>query len=84
MQRMRDENLCPYVWNSPPNFRYPVRSHGYDKTLYCVQGTIEIGLAHSRERVLLRAGDRVDLPRGSRYSVIVGPEGARCVEGSYA
>jgi len=37
----------------------------------------------SRKRVTLRAGDRVDIPRGVRYGTIVGPSGAQCVEGSH-
>lgn len=82
-ERMRDEGLRPYVWVNTPNFRYPARSHGYDKTLYCVQGAVEVTLPETRQRVMLRSGDRIDLPRGVRYSAIIGPSGAQCVEGSY-
>jgi quercetin dioxygenase-like cupin family protein len=81
-RRMRDEGLRPYVWSNAPNFRYPVRSHGYDKTLYCVQGTLEISFPKIKQRMTLRAGDRVDVPRGVRYSMIIGPSGTQCVEGS--
>lgn len=80
---MRDERLRPYVWSNTPNYRYPVRSHGYDKTLYCVQGALEIVFPDARQRVTLRPGDRIDLPRGVRYGAIVGPAGAQCVEGSW-
>lgn len=82
--QMREEGLRPYVWANIPNFRYPVRSHGYDKTLYCVQGALEITFPSNRQRVTLRAGDRVDVPCGIRYSAIIGPAGAQCVEGSSA
>lgn len=81
-RRMRDEGLRPYVWANTANFRYPVRSHGYDKTLYCIHGAVEITFAQARQRVTLRPGDRIDLPRGIRYSAIIGPTGAQCVEGS--
>lgn len=81
-RQMREEGLRPYVWTNAPNFRYPVRSHGYDKTLYCVQGSLEITLPKMKQRVMLRAGDRLDLPRGVHYSTIVGPAGAQCCEGS--
>ena len=81
-QRMREERLRPYVWVNAPNYRYPVRSHGYDKVLYCVQGSLEIMLPVTRQRITLQAGDRIELPRGVRYGVIVGPLGAQCVEGS--
>jgi len=81
-RQMREEGLRPYVWANAPNFRYPVRSHGYDKTLFCVQGTLEITFPKTKQRVMLRPGDRVDVPRGVRYSAIVGPTGVQCVEGS--
>ena len=81
-RRMRDENLRPYVWSNAPNYRYPVRSHNYDKTVYCVQGSLEISFPKLKQRMTLRAGDRVDIQRGMRYSVIIGPTGAQCAEGS--
>jgi quercetin dioxygenase-like cupin family protein len=79
---MKEEGFRAYVWTNSPNFRYPVRSHGYHKTLYCVQGSLEITLPKMKQKVMLRSGDRVDLPRGVHYSAIVGPSGVQCVEGS--
>ncbi|MCZ7539583.1 MAG: cupin [Anaerolineae bacterium] len=81
---MHEERLRPYVWVNAPNCRLPVRSHGYAKTLFCVQGSLEIAIPDTRQRIMLGAGDRLDLPRGMRYSTIVGPSGAQCVEGSPA
>ncbi len=81
---MHEERLRPYVWVNAPNCRYPVRSHGYDKTIFCVQGSLEIVIPDAKQRLTLGAGDRLDLPRGMRYSAIVGPSGAQCVEGSPA
>lgn len=81
-RQMKEEGLRAYVWGHAPNFRYPVRSHGYDKTLYCVQGSIEIAFPKNRSRVVLHSGDRIDLPRGVYYSAIVGPTGVQCIEGS--
>ena len=79
---LRREGLRPYVWANMPNFRYPVHSHGYDKVLYCVQGTIEVAFPEAGRRVTLRPGDRIDLPYHVRYSIIVGPTGAQCIEGT--
>lgn len=77
---MQQENLRPYMWANSPNHSYAVRSHGYAKVLYVVEGTIELTLPDSNERVLLRAGDRVEIPAGVRHGTIVGIKGARCVE----
>ncbi len=79
---MKAEGLRPYTWVNTPNFRYPVRSHGYDKTLYCVQGSLELTFPQTKQRIALRSGDRVDVPHGVRYSAIIGPAGAQCIEGS--
>ena len=81
-RQMQEEGLRPYVWSNAPNFRYPVRSHGYDKTLFVVQGSLELTFSQTKQRVTLGSGDRVDLPRGVRYSAIVGATGVQCVEGS--
>jgi quercetin dioxygenase-like cupin family protein len=81
-RRMAEEGLRPYMWANTPNFRYPIRSHGYDKTLYCVQGSLEITFPETKQRIVLRAGDRIDLPHGVRYSAIIGPSGVQCIEGS--
>lgn len=82
-RQMRDEGLRPYVWSNTANVRYSARSHGYDKILYCVQGTIEVTFPALKQSVVLHSGDRVDLPRGIHYSMIVGPNGAQCAEGSW-
>mgnify|MGYP000385515035 CR=1 FL=1 len=79
-QRMEQEGLRPYRWTNDPNFRYAPRSHGYDKVLYCVQGSVEVILPDTDERVLLRPGDRLDVARGVRHAQIIGPNGAQCLK----
>jgi quercetin dioxygenase-like cupin family protein len=77
---MRKEGLRPYQWDNTPNYRYPVRSHRYDKLLYVVEGMIEIIAPDGNQRARLRAGDRVEIPAGIRHGVIIGSGGAKCVE----
>lgn len=83
-RRMEQEGLRPYAWSQGPNARQALRSHGYSKVLYCVEGSIEIILPDINQRVQLRPGDRVDLPRGVRYAAFIGPRGTKCVEGEAA
>jgi quercetin dioxygenase-like cupin family protein len=52
--------------------------------LYVVEGTVEISLPDSNQRMNLRAGDRVDIPAGVRHGTIVGANGAKCVEAAVA
>jgi hypothetical protein len=79
-QRLAQEGLQPYTCDHGPNCRDGVRSHGYDKVLYCVEGLVEIVLPDINQKITLRPGDRLELPRGVRHGAIVGPRGARCVE----
>jgi quercetin dioxygenase-like cupin family protein len=67
-----------------PNHRYAVRSHGYDKVLYVIEGMVEITLPDVNQRMVLRAGDRIDVPAGVRHGTIVGTSGAKCVEAAVA
>jgi quercetin dioxygenase-like cupin family protein len=77
---MQQEGLRPYMWVNMANHRYGIRSHGYDKVLYVVDGTLELVLPDSNQLIRLRAGDRVDVKAGVRHGTIVGTSGAKCVE----
>ncbi len=79
-QRMEKEGLRPYRWSNGPNFRYAPRSHGYDKVLYCVQGSVEVLLPDLNQRILMHPGDRLEIGRGVRHAQIIGPEGVQCLE----
>jgi quercetin dioxygenase-like cupin family protein len=77
---MHKEGLRPYKWENAPNHRYGVRSHGYDKVLYVINGSLEITLPDSNQRLTLRPGDRADIPAGVRHGTNVGTNGSICLE----
>jgi mannose-6-phosphate isomerase-like protein (cupin superfamily) len=77
---MQKEGLRPYQWDNTPNYRYAVRTHGYTKVLYVVEGTLELTLPDSNERVRMRSGDRIEIPAGVRHGTNVGSTGVKCVE----
>jgi len=79
---MQQEGLRPYMWMNMPNSRQAVRSHGYDKVLYVIEGNVEVILPDSNQRVILKSGDRMDVPAGVRHGTIIGSSGAKCVEAS--
>ena len=81
-QIMQDEGLRPYMWINAANHRYAVRTHGYDKVLYVVEGAVDVTLPDSNQQVHLRRGDRIDIPAGVRHGTIVGSSGAKCIEAS--
>lgn len=72
------EGLTPHAWSNAPHDRYPAHAHGYDKVLYCVAGSIVFQTPGGDFE--LTAGDRLDLPAGTRHSATVGPDGVRCLE----
>lgn len=82
IQRLEAEGLKPYAVDYGANARDGVRSHGYAKVIYCVTGAVELTLPDLRQNVVLRPGDRIDLPRGTRHGITVGPQGGRVVEGA--
>jgi hypothetical protein len=45
---------------------------------------LELVLPDSNQRTRLRAGDRADIPAGTRHGTIVGSSGVKCVEASVA
>ena len=79
---MREEGLRPYMWVNGANYRHAVRSHGYHKVLYVVDGSLDITLPDSNQQIRLRGGDRVDIPAGVRHGTLMGNNGAKCVEAS--
>jgi quercetin dioxygenase-like cupin family protein len=79
-RQMEQEGLRPYSWSNGPNFRIAARSHGSTKIMYCIEGSLELVLPDINQSIVLRPGDRVELPRGVRHAAMTGPRGARCLE----
>lgn len=77
---MHKDGLRPYLSALNPNHRQPARSHGYHKVIYVVEGAVEVVLPDSNQRTVLRTGDRLDVPAGTRHGLVVGGGGAKCLE----
>lgn len=78
---LRAEGLEPHWWANGPGEVYAPHEHPYHKVLFCAEGSITFVVEPERAQIVLQPGDRMDLPRGTRHAAIVGPQGARCVEG---
>jgi quercetin dioxygenase-like cupin family protein len=81
MTRLRSEAGDCYSWSNGPGDRYASHSHGYEKVLYCVDGSITFVLEAAGQRLELKAGDRMVLPAGTVHAAEVGPHGCTCIEG---
>lgn len=78
---MANEGLSYYTWSNGPFDVYSAHSHGYDKVIYVIQGSITFGLPELGQSLTLNAGDRLDLPAGVVHNAHVGAEGVICLEG---
>jgi quercetin dioxygenase-like cupin family protein len=74
------EGLSYYKWGNGPLDTYSAHSHSYNKVIYVVQGSITFGLPQSGQKLMLKAGDRLDLPTGVVHDAVVGPRGVVCLE----
>ena len=79
-QLMTDEGLSPYSWSNGPHDVYSAHSHGYNKVIYVVKGSITFGLPQLNQQLVLQAGDRLDLPAGTVHDAVVGAQGVVCLE----
>jgi quercetin dioxygenase-like cupin family protein len=81
MAKLQSEAGQCYSWSNGPGDRYAPHSHGYEKVLYCVDGSITFVLENEGRRLELQPGDRMVLPAGTVHSAVVGAAGCTCIEG---
>jgi len=81
MSKLRAEATGCYSWSNGPGDRYAPHSHGYEKVLYCVEGSIGFQLENEGRTIELKAGDRMVLTPGTVHSAVVGDQGCTCIEG---
>jgi uncharacterized protein YjlB len=81
MEKLRSEASGCYSWSNGAGDRYAAHSHGYEKVLYCVEGSITFLLEGEGRRLELKPGDRMVLVAGTVHSAVVGPQGCTCIEG---
>lgn len=74
----REEGLKPHTWSNEPHYVYGEHEHPYHKVLFCVAGSITFHTPE--ENIVLRPGDRLDLPPGTPHSATVGEAGVTCIE----
>jgi mannose-6-phosphate isomerase-like protein (cupin superfamily) len=68
----------PRSWGNGPGDTYGSHEHARDKVLFCFEGSI---VFHTDDGdVSLTAGDRLDLPAGTRHAATVGSKGCSCME----
>jgi uncharacterized protein YjlB len=79
-ERLRAEGLDASSWGNGPFDVYAAHAHGYDKVIVVTDGSIRFGLPSDGVTLDLVAGDRLELPAGTRHDASVGPDGVVCLE----
>ena len=75
-----EEGLQAYRWGNGPDDVYSAHTHPFNKVIYVVEGAIVFTLPETNTDLELFAGDRLDLPRGTWHSAVVGRQGVICLE----
>lgn len=81
MEIMVRQKLDPYIWSNRAHDSYSAHKHEYEKVIYVVEGSITFILPILRKQILLKKGDRLDLPAQVVHSAQVGADGVVCIEG---
>jgi quercetin dioxygenase-like cupin family protein len=79
-QKLRAEADHCYQWSNGPGAVYTVHDHPYRKILYVAQGSITF-TPPGTPAIVMKPGDRLDLPVGTPHGAVVGSEGVTCWEG---
>ena len=67
-------------WSNGPGDRYGLHAHDYDKVLVATEGSITFELPDTGRAEVLRSGQRLELPAGTRHAAFVGRDGVTCIE----
>jgi len=78
--RLAREGLAASQWSNGPGDTYAGHLHAYDKVLVTRSGSITFHLTELGRDVVLRAGERLELPARTMHGATVGPEGVVCFE----
>jgi quercetin dioxygenase-like cupin family protein len=79
-QRLRAEADHCYQWSNGPGAVYEVHDHPYRKILYVERGSISF-TPNGMLPIVMKPGDRLDLPAGTPHGAVVGEDGVVCWEG---
>lgn len=80
LSKLRASRRAYSTWGNAPGDTYAVHSHGYDKHLVCLSGSIRFTLPATGEAVDLSPGDELHLPAGTPHGALVGAHGVQCAE----
>ncbi len=84
LEQLTREGLHPRRWANDPRAVYGAHDHPYGKVLVVASGQITFTFTATGRAILMKAGDRLEIPPRTSHSAIVGPEGVVCLEAHIA
>jgi quercetin dioxygenase-like cupin family protein len=72
-KRLETEGFDVFRWRDDAGADYQPHAHDHDESLWVIRG--EITFAVGADRYILRAGDRLMLPKGTVHTAFTGAEG---------
>ena len=75
------EGYTCHTWSNAAGFWYPVHEHAYHKMIVVLEGSITFYLPADKQEVVLKKGDKLEIPSNTEHSATVGPQGVTCLEG---
>ena len=77
------EGLSYGKWGNGPLDVYFAHKHPYNKVIYVVSGAITFTLPKDGTKLMLKVGDRLDLPAGTMHEAVVSTLGVECLEAHF-
>jgi quercetin dioxygenase-like cupin family protein len=69
-----------FEWEDAPGIAYEEHTHQDRVSMYIVSGGLTF-IFEDQETIVLKQGDRFDVPPGKKHTAVVGPEGCTYVVG---
>src|SRR5262249_21533585 len=80
-EELASEGYALHTWSNGPGFWYPVHDHPYHKIIVVLEGSITFYLPAEKREILLKKGEKLELPPRTEHSASVGAHGVTCLEG---
>lgn len=76
---LESEGYSVFAWSDRAGTTYEPHSHPHDESIWLVRGEMTFGAAGAEH--VLRAGDRLMLPKGTVHTAVAGGDGASYLVG---
>ena len=71
LDQLTAEGYACHTWSNGAGFWYPVHDHPYQKAIIVLQGSIAFYLPADKKEVVMKTGDRLNLPAHTEHSATV-------------